>query len=81
MFYFDHYFIEAERHIYTSVNWAIVGPFQPDNGLLPDQCQDIIWSKDELLLIAPLGIDYSEILIRVHTFSYKKMSLKTFSVK
>ena len=34
-----------------------------DNGLLPGQYQTIIWTKAGILLIGPLGINFSEISI------------------
>ena len=34
-----------------------------DNGLSPDQRQAIIWTNVLLLLIGPLGTNFSEILI------------------
>ena len=48
-----------------------------DNGLLPGRRQAIIWTNAALLLIGPLGTNFSEILIEIHTFSFKKMHLKT----
>ena len=47
-----------------------------DNGLSPDRRQAIIWTNAGLLLIGPLGTNFSEILIAFHTFSFKKMLLK-----
>ena len=32
-----------------------------DNGLLPGQCQAIIWTNGGILLIEPLGTNFSEI--------------------
>ena len=46
-----------------------------DNGLLPGQCQAIIWINTAILLIGPLGRNFSEILIRIQTFSFKKKSI------
>ena len=51
------------------------------NGLLPGQCQAIIWTNAGLLLIGPLGTNFSEIVIQIHTFSLKKMHLKLSSGK
>ena len=34
-----------------------------DNGLLPDGCQDIIWTNAGILLDEPLETNFSEILI------------------
>ena len=50
-----------------------------DNGLLPDQRQAIIWTNAEIMLIAPIGTNLSEILIKIYTFSFKKMHLKMSS--
>ena len=47
-----------------------------DNGLSPERRQAIIWTNAGLLLIGPLGTNFSEILIEILTFSFKKMRLK-----
>ena len=47
-----------------------------DNGLSPSRRQAIIWTNAGILLIGPLGTNFSEILIEIHTFSFKKMHLK-----
>ena len=52
-----------------------------DNGLSPDRRQVIIWTNAGLLLIGPLGTNFSEILIEILTFSFKKMRLKVSSAK
>ena len=52
-----------------------------DNGLSLRRRQAIIWTNAGILLIGPLGINFSEILIEVHTFSFKKMHLKPSSAK
>ena len=52
-----------------------------DNGLSPDRRQAIIWTNAGILLIGPLGTNFSEILIGIHTFSFKKMHLKMSSGK
>ena len=43
--------------------------------------QVIIWTKVGILLIWPLGINFSEIVIEINTFSFKKMHLKMASAK
>ena len=43
--------------------------------------QTIIWTNDGLLLIGLLGTNFSEILIGIQTFSFKKMHLKMSSAK
>ena len=52
-----------------------------DNGLSPGRRQAIIWTNDGFLLIGPLGTNFSEILIEINTFSFKKMHLKMSSGK
>ena len=52
-----------------------------DNGLSPDRHQAIIWTNAWLLLIGPLGTNFSEILIEILTFWFKKMRLKVSSAK
>ena len=52
-----------------------------DNGLSPDRRQAIIWTNAGILLIGPLGTNFSEILIEILTFSFKKMRLKGSSAK
>ena len=52
-----------------------------DNGSAPGRRQAIIWTNAGILLIGPLGTNFSEILIEILTFSFKKMQLKMSSVK
>ena len=52
-----------------------------DNGLSPCRRQAIIWTNAGILLIGPLGTNFSEILIGIQTFSFKKMHLKMSSAK
>ena len=52
-----------------------------DNGLSPGGRQAIIWTNAGILLIGPLGTNYSEILVGIQTFSFKKLHLKTLSAK
>ena len=52
-----------------------------DNGLSPYGHQAIIWTNAGILLIGPLGTSFSEILIKIHAFSFKKMHLKMSSGK
>ena len=52
-----------------------------DNGLSPGRRQVITWTNDGILLIGPLGTNFSEILSKIHTVSFKKMHLKTSSAK
>ena len=52
-----------------------------DNGLSPARRQAIIWTNAGILLIGPLGTNFSEILIGIQTFSFTKMHLKMSSAK
>ena len=52
-----------------------------DYGLLPGRCQAIIWTNAGTLLTAHLGINFSEILIEINTFSSNKMHMKMLSAK
>ena len=52
-----------------------------DNGLSPGRRQAIIWTNAGILLIGPLGTNFSEISIEIHTFSVKEMHLKISSGK
>ena len=47
-----------------------------DNGLSPGRRQAIIRTNAGILLIGPLGTNFSEILIGIQTFSFKEMRLK-----
>ena len=59
-------------------NLTIIGS---DNGLSSVGRQAIIWTNAGILLIGPLGTKFSQILIAIHTFSFKKMHLKLSSAK
>ena len=52
-----------------------------DNGLSPGRRQAIIWTNAGILLIGPLGTNFSEISIKIQTFSFTKMCLKVSSAK
>ena len=52
-----------------------------DNSLSPGRRQTIIWTNAGILLIRNLGTNFSEILIEIITFSFKKMRLKVSSAK
>ena len=65
------------RHICVG-KLTIIGS---DNGLSPERRQAIIWTNAGILLIGPLGTNFSEILIEIQTFSLKKIRLKMSSAK
>ena len=52
-----------------------------DNGLTPARCQSIIWISASLLLIRPLGTNFSEIGIKIQQFSNNEMKFKMPSAK
>ena len=52
-----------------------------DNGLSPGRCQVIVLTNAGILVIGPLGTNFSEILIEIQTFSLKKIRLKMLSAK
>ena len=52
-----------------------------DNGLSPGRRQAIIWNNAGILLIEPLGTNFSDILIGIQMFSFRKMRLKMSSAK
>ena len=52
-----------------------------DNGLSPGRRPAIIWTNAGILLIGTLGTNFSEILIEIRIFSFKKMGLKVSSAK
>ena len=56
-------------HICISIP-TIIGS---DNGLSPGRRHAIIWANAGILSIWPLGTNFIEILIEIHTFSVKKM--------
>ena len=59
-------------------NLTIIGS---DNGLSPGRRQAITWTNVGILLIGPQGTNFSEMLIEIHTFSFKKIHLKMSSGK
>ena len=50
-----------------------------DNSLWPGRRQAIIWTNGGILLIGPLGTNFSEILIQIYIFSDKKVRLNMLS--
>ena len=52
-----------------------------DNGLSPGRRQAIIWTNAGMLLIGTLGTNFSQILIEIRIFSFKKIGLKVSSAK
>ena len=73
MFYVHgHSFFNSLRPSICVGKQTIIGS---NNGLSPGRRQAIIWTNAGILLIGPLGTNFSEILIGIQTFSFKKMHL------
>ena len=64
-------------HVWVG-NITIIGS---DNGLSPGRRQAIIWTNVGILLIGTLGTNFSEMLIEILTFLFKKIHLKMSSGK
>ena len=75
--FWNHSLTAAEWHIYALI--SKLTSIGSHNGLLPGQGQVIIWTNAGILLIGHLGINFSEILIEINAFSFKKMHLKMSS--
>ena len=52
-----------------------------DNGLSPGRRQAIIWTNAGILLIRTLATNFSEILGKIHSFSFSEIHLKMSSAK
>ena len=60
-------------------NFSSVNSLRPSDAYMRRQA--IIWTNAGILLIGPLGTNFSEILGEILTFSFTKMRLKVSSVK
>ena len=84
--YKKHWYIIAKYSWYI-MNLRLVGRppslaiFGSDNGLSPGWRQAIIWTNDGILSIGPLWMNFSELLININTFSFKKMHFVMSSAK
>ena len=73
-----HYFLTRWGRV-THICVSKLTSTASDNGLSPDRRQAIIWTNTGLLVIIPLGTNFSENLIAILTFSFRKMRLKMSS--
>ena len=73
------YLIRCDRVTHICVSKPTIT--SSDNGLALARRQAIIWTIAGILLIGPLGTNFSELVIEIHTFSFKKMQLKMSSEK
>ena len=70
------------RNSHLVLDWPLkLSHICVNNGLSPGRHQAIIWTSAGILLIGALGINLSEILIKINTFSFKKLHLKLSSGK
>ena len=53
----------------------------PNKGMSPNRHQAIIWANAGIMVIGPVGTNFSEIGIGIQTFSMTKMHLKMSSAK
>ena len=65
--------IEAKWPKYATVTQDIIGT---DDGLSPGWRQAIIWNNAGILLIVPFWTNFSEILIKINIFLFKKKHLQ-----
>ena len=65
--------IEAKWRIYASEKMTMISS---DNGLAPEHRQTIFWTNTGILLIGPLGTNFSEILIEIQAFFLNIIRLK-----
>ena len=87
--YFDYFHLCGDNRMSGLTHWGRVThicvcklrTIGSDNGLSPGRRQAIIWTHAGILLIGPLGTNFSEILIEIPIFSLKKMRLKVSSAK
>ena len=63
----------------THISVRQLATIGPDNGLSTGQRHVIIWTNAGTFLIGTLGINYREILVKNHIFSFKKMHFKMSS--
>ena len=80
------YFLITNQHLthrdqVTRVCVAKLTIIQSDNGLSPGRRQAFIWTIAGILLIGPLGTNFSEIVIESPTLSWKKNTFKVSSAK
>ena len=62
---------QTQRYGGSGKGYTKVGHIGSDNGMSPDRHQAIIWTNDGILLIRTLGTNFSELLGKIRTFSFK----------
>ena len=68
---------------FSSTYWQDINikPWRRVYASVPGRRQAIIWTNAGILFTEPLGTNISEILIEIHTVSFKKVHLKMLSAK
>ena len=64
-----------------ALNICVINHHWFRNYFWPVGCQTIIWTNAGIFSIGPLGTNFSEILIKIHTLSLNKIWLKISSGK
>ena len=89
--YFNHIYIDVTQldliYVCPLTHWGHVTHRwvtkltinDSDNGLSPGRRQAVICTDAGILLIGHLGTTFSEIIIEIHTFSFKRIPLKMLS--
>ena len=78
---FSHAFSLTHSGRVTHICFSKLTIIGSDNCFSPGRRQAIIWTNAGIMLIGPLATNFSEILIEIFTFSFKKMHLKMSSGK
>ena len=80
---YDHYNIHSRDSMrfggkspYRLTHWGRVTHICSKLSSYPDRRQAIIWTNAGILFIGTLGTNSNEILIEIHTFSFKNIHLK-----
>ena len=73
-----YFYQQISSVIDASVNWVDIGS---NNGLPPVRCQAITGTNTNLLSMRSLRINFSELLIKIHTFSFIKMCFEMSRVR
>ena len=76
-----HAYIAKSKHQTTKIKPGKCWCTQDHIDGLVQDCSNSIVNATGILLIGPLGTNFSEILSEIHTFSFKKMRLKMSSGK
>ena len=76
-----NFFKYSCTNIFHRIDVVCILSIGSSNVLSPCRRQFIIWTNGEILFMRPSGTEFSEISIKIQTFSLKKMYLKMSSGK